>query len=41
MKATFVTKVITTINPCAKGWPWWGRKAELMSQLMSEGAMDL
>ena len=27
MKATFVTKVITMINPCTKGWPWWGRKA--------------
>ncbi len=32
MKATFVTKVITTINPHAKGWPWWGRKAAATSR---------
>ncbi len=31
IKATFVTKVITTIIPCAKGWPWWGGKAAVTS----------
>ncbi len=31
-KATFVTKIITTINSCAKGWPWWERKAAVMSR---------
>ncbi len=32
MKATFGTKIITTINPRAKGWPWWGRKAAVTSR---------
>ncbi len=32
MKATFVTKIITMINPHAKGWPWWGRKAAVTSR---------
>ncbi len=31
MKAMFVTKVITMINPCTNGQPWWGRKVAMMS----------
>jgi hypothetical protein len=31
MNAIFVIKVVTTINPLAKVWPWWGRKAVAMS----------
>ncbi len=32
IKATFVTKIITTINLHAKGCPWWGRKAAVTSR---------
>jgi hypothetical protein len=34
MKAMFVTKVITTFIPFAKGLPWWGRKTAVTSHSM-------